>query len=176
MAFIFSQISIVIAYIFIGATYALKRKNMIVLFNYLYLLFSSVSFLLLSSYIGIAMNFVAVIRNILLDIRNRNNAQNNVFIDYLIIIFITAISVILSLLTYDSFYSLFSMFSTVLYSYSLWQKSIPLYKILGIPASILFIVYNVFIPSPFGIICESTLLIFIIIENIKFFTKKKLNN
>ena len=47
----------------------------------------------------------------------------------------------------------------MLYTYSVWQKKTSIYKLLGIPVGILWILYNIYVQSIFGIILESLLLI-----------------
>ena len=47
----------------------------------------------------------------------------------------------------------------MLYTYSVWQKKTIVYKICGIFVSILWILYNIYVMSLFGIILESILLI-----------------
>lgn len=61
--------------------------------------------------------------------------------------------------TYDGFLSLLSVFATMLYTYSIWQKKTSIYKILGLPIGILWIAYNIYIMSIFGIILETILTI-----------------
>ena len=64
-----------------------------------------------------------------------------------------------AIFTYNGFLSLLSIFATMLYTYSVWQKKTIVYKICGIFVSILWILYNIYVMSLFGIILESILLI-----------------
>ena len=47
----------------------------------------------------------------------------------------------------------------MLYTFSVWQKETHIYKILGVPIGILWISYNIYIESIFGIVLESIILI-----------------
>lgn len=81
------------------------------------------------------------------------------------------------IITYDGFFSLLSVFATMLYTYFVWQKNTTTYKLLGIPIGILWIAYNIYIFSIFGIILETILLIcsisgYILEKN----SKQKVNN
>ena len=141
--YLLSQIAIVIAYIFLASSYVVKKRSLVFTFNFGFLIFSSISFLLLSAYIGVAMNGVAAIRNIIFIIQNKDKSLKYSFVDYFILFSLILVSFALSSFTYNGFLSLFSTFSTIMYSISIWQRSIAMYKILGIPASILFIIYNI---------------------------------
>ena len=68
-----------------------------------------------------------------------------------------------------------SVFATMLYTYSVWQKKTSIYKILGIPVGIIWISYNIYIVSIFGIILEVVLLISAIIGIVREYKIKKGN-
>ena len=79
--------------------------------------------------------------------------------DIVILILLIAILIVSAVLTYDGFLSLLSVFATTLYTISVWQKKTKIYKLLGIPVGILWVVYHIYIMSIFGIILEGILLI-----------------
>ena len=79
--------------------------------------------------------------------------------DIVILIILVAILVGSALFTYDGFFSLFSVFATLFYTISVWQKKTNIYKLLGIPVGISWIIYNAYLMSIFGIILETILLI-----------------
>ena len=79
--------------------------------------------------------------------------------DIIILIVLTAISIVSSIFTYDGFLSLFIVFATMLYTYSVWQKKTNVYKFCGIPIGIMLITYNLYIKSLFGIILETILMV-----------------
>ena len=56
-----------------------------------------------------------------------------------------------------------SVFGTMLYTYSVWQKKTSIYKMFGIPVGIVWTIYNIYIASIFGTILEVLLLISAII-------------
>ena len=51
-----------------------------------------------------------------------------------------------------------SVAATMLYTYSVWQKNTKVYKWLGVPVSLCWITYNIYISSLFGIILETVLM------------------
>ena len=66
--------------------------------------------------------------------------------------------IVFAIFTYTDFLSLMSVFATMLYTYSVWQKSTKVYKRLGAPISLIWIIYNIYIKSLFGIILEIILM------------------
>ena len=87
--------------------------------------------------------------------------------DYVILIILYVISIISAIFTYNGILSMMSVVATMLYTYSVWQKNTKVYKALGIPIGVLWIVYNVYIFSIFGIILEVVLAISSIIGYIR---------
>ena len=107
------------------------------------------------------MCVVALIRNIIFLIDEKKNGKRESInrTDVIILVILYAISIISAILTYDGFLSLLSVFATALYTFSVWQKKTNIYKLLGIPIGILWVSYNIYIMSIFGIILEAILLI-----------------
>lgn len=107
------------------------------------------------------MCIVALIRNIIFIIDEKKNGKRETInkTDIIILIILYIISIISAIFTYDGFLSLLSVFATALYTFSVWQKKTNIYKLLGIPIGILWILYNIYIMSIFGVILETILLI-----------------
>ena len=122
---------------------------------------NGVAYILLSAWTGLAMCIVALIRNVIFILDERRNGKKDTINkkDIIILIVLYLITIISTIFTYDGFLSLLSVFATSIYTYSVWQKKPSMYKILGIPGGILWILYNIYIKSIFGIILESILLI-----------------
>lgn len=159
------------SYIFLASTYATKKRKLILPLN----IFSSISlvvgYFFLGAYTGMAMSIFAIVRSFLLNIPKKHS-NNNLYDYLLLVLFFTSITII-AIFTYQDFYSLFAIFSTYIYTFSLWQKNDIVYKSLGIPVCLSYVCYNIFIKSVFGIICESLLLVFVIIELIIAIVKKQ---
>ena len=79
--------------------------------------------------------------------------------DIYLLLFIYVITIILTIFTYDGILSLMVVIGTMLYTYSIWQKDTKIYKLLGIPISFIWIIYNIYIKSIFAICFEIILLI-----------------
>ena len=173
-----SQVFVIIAYILLGITYYAKDRNKILLFNFLSLISNGIAFFFLEAWTGIAMVIVAIIRNIIFMIDEKKNGKSQKIYkkDIAILLGLYCISIVFTIFTYDGFFSLLSVFATMLYTFSVWQKDTKTYKLLGIPIEILCISYNIYIKSIFGIVLESILAICsftgYILEYKKFKTEK----
>ena len=66
-----------------------------------------------------------------------------------------------------------SVLATMLYTYSIWQKKTSVYKILGIIIEVIWIIYNIYIFSIFGIIVEIFLTISAIVGSIREYKEKR---
>ncbi len=159
--YILSQVFTITMYILLAITYYLKDRKKILVLNFLGLTANMVTYILLDAWSGLAMTVVSLIRNIIFILDENKNGKRTTInrLDIIILVILYIISVILAVFTYDGFFSLFSVFATMLYTYSVWQKNTKRYKLLGIPIGILWITYNIYIMSIFGIILESVLLI-----------------
>lgn len=161
ITYILSQVFTIIMYILLGLTYYAKERKKVLILNFLALIANGIAYIFLGAWTGLAMCAVALARNIIFLLDEKRNGKREKInkSDIIILIILYAISIISAIYTYDGFLSLFSVFATMLYTFSVWQKKTSIYKILGIPIGILWIVYNTYIMSIFGIILESILFI-----------------
>lgn len=159
--YILSQIFIIINYVFLALSYYAKNRKAVLIINFISLIANVLSFVCLNAYSGIAMCLLALIRNIIFLLDEKKNGKSDVITkkDIIILIVLYIIAIISAVFTYEGFFSLLSVFATMLYTYSVWQKKTIIYKLMGIPVGILWIFYNIYIMSIFGIILESILLI-----------------
>jgi len=173
--YILSQIFIIINYVLLMATYQVKSRKTILMFNFGAIIATGVSYVFLSAWSGLAMVIVAIIRNIIFMLDEKKNGRSEQITrkDIVILMVLYVISIISAIYTYEGFLSLMSVFATMLYTYSVWQKKTSVYKILGVPVGIIWIIYNVYIASIFGIILEIVLLISAIIGIIREYKLKK---
>lgn len=159
--YVLSQIFIIFNYIFLGISYQSNNHKKILFLNIASLICACLSYICLSAYTGIAMELIAIIRNIIFLINEKKNGKpgyitiNEIFM----LLFIYLLIIISTIFTYDGFLSLMPVFSSILYTYSIWQKDTKKYKILGIPVSIIWLIYNIYIKSIFAIILEILLIV-----------------
>lgn len=146
LSYILSQVLVIVYYLIYSYTFHLKDSKKILIFGIIATIISSISYILLDAYTGMAMCFVAIIRNLLFA-KDKNNKLN------LILIFI--LTIIASAFTFNSYFCLFNIIATLIYTYALWQKNTKTYKLLGIIVNGLMIVYDIYIKSILGVILIS---------------------
>lgn len=161
VAYIISQVFTIIMYILLAITYYVKDRKTVLVINFLALIANGIAYIFLNAYTGLAMCGVALVRNIIFIIDERKNGKRDKIDkkDIFILIILYIISIVSAIFTYDGFFSLLSVFATMLYTYSVWQKKTNIYKLLGIPIGILWISYNIYVKSAFGIVLEAILFI-----------------
>ncbi len=174
MEYIFSQIFVVLSYALLGVTYFVKNRRLILIYSVSSLVANAISYFFLGAWSGLVMCGVALLRNAIFLIQNKKNKSEKItWVDWIILGVLVIVSIVSAVLTYDGFLSLFSVFATMLYTISVWQKNVKVYKIMGIFVSILWIVYNSFIFSIFGIVLECVLLISEIVGSVKYIKDEK---
>ena len=159
--YILSQVFAITMYILLAMTYYVQDRKKVLVLHFIATVSSAIAYTLLNAWTGVAMCAVVVIRNIIFIIdENKNGERENINKkDIMILIVLYAISIIFAVFSYDTPLSLLSVLATLINTYAVWQKKINVYKLLGIPTGILWIFYNIYIRSIFGIILESILLI-----------------
>ena len=174
MTYFLSQICVFLSYVFLGLTYLIKKRELILFFSVIALIFNGFSYSLLGAWAGLAVVFIALLRNVLFLVQQKIKILDKYKIDdYIILAVLLTISVVMAIFTYDSFFSLFTVASSMVYTVSVWQRNIKAYKILGVISSALSIVYFIFIKSLFGVILESILCILTLISTIIYILKEK---
>lgn len=162
-----SQIFVCLCYAFLGLTYVIKKRTWILYFSLMALLFNGLHYSLLKAWAGVGVVCIAVVRNVLFLIQQKIKVLDKYVIDdWIILIFLMIISIITAFWTYDSVLSLFSIVASMVYTISVWQKNIKVYKILGILSGLLNIVYFIFIKSKLGIVLESIVCVITIVFTI----------
>ena len=172
--YILSQVFVCLCYLCLELTYVIKKRTLILCFGLAALVFNGIHYSLLQAWAGVGVVCIAIIRNILFLIQQKIKALDKYVVDdWIILVFLMIISAITAVWTYDGFLSLFSILASVIYTISVWQKNIKVYKILGIISGILSIVYFAFIKSTFGMILESIACCVTMIFTILYFINEK---
>lgn len=161
ITYIVSQIFTIIMYVLLAATYFTKSKRAIVVISGASLIANIIAYVLLGAWTGLAMCIVCLFRNlyILWDEKKYGKSEKIRKKDVVFLIIVYIAIIIATLFTYEGFLSLLSVFATSLYTYSIWQKKTKVYKFCGLPVGILWIAYNAYVQSLFGVILESALLV-----------------
>ena len=152
-----------------------KNRKLILVFGVFSLVANGISYVFLSAWSGLAMCILALVRDIVFLIQDKysNNRDKITWIDWVILIVLYIIAGVSAVFTFDGFWSLMSVFATCLFTLSVWQKSPKVYRFLGCIVSVFWIIYNIFIWSPFGLVLECVLLVFEIVGTVKAYLKSE---
>ena len=131
LTYLLSQICVILAVLFLGSTYLIKNKKIILFLTIMMSIFYGLQYLFLNAITGVFMNIVSIIRSIWFYINAKNKKKNSIIV--LIVLFI--IIIILELLSFKNIFSLLPMIATMIFTYSLWQDNIKVYRWLAIPMS-----------------------------------------
>ena len=174
MTYIISQVFVVLTYILLAATYFTSHRTKILVLSLFALFCNGVHYSLLSAWTGLGVVIIATIRNVLFLIQQKIKVLDKYVIDdWIILITLLIISGVTAVMTYDSFFSLFSIAGSILYTISVWQKNIKVYRILGIISSAMSLIYFIYIASIFAIILEGIMLVTMIVSTVVYFKNEK---
>ena len=175
--YVLSQIFTIMMYLLLVITYQLKNRKAIIIVSFGSLIANGIAYILLNAYTGLAMCFAAGIRDVILLIDENKNGKREIINkkDYVYLAIFYILIIAATIFTYQGIYSLLSVVATITFTYSIWQKSTKTYKMLGIPVGILWVAYNTYVKSIFGVILESMLLVASIIGYIREIKGKKQN-
>lgn len=176
LIYIISQIITVAYFGVLTLSYLLQNRMKILVTNFVAHIGQTVSMAMLNGYTGAAMSLIMTIRDLVLLIQEKRKVKGKKIserFDLMVLVITVAAVILLTIFTYNGFLSLMSVVATLITTISLWQKNVKVYKILGITAGVLWLIYNAFIMSIMGIILESILLIASIIGYIRDSKKEK---
>lgn len=161
VSYITSQIFTIIYYLLVAGSYYAKDRRNILIITFLSLIANGIAYIFLNAWTGLAMCMVAIIRNIIFLTDEKKNGRKETIDkkDISILIILYVITIISTIFTYEGLLSLLPVLGTMLYTFSVWQKKTNIYKLMGIPIGIIWVIYNIYIRSIFGVILEAVLLI-----------------
>ena len=176
--FIISQVLVSISYAFSIGTYLVKSHKMMLVTNLISIFFLALSYVFLSAWSGFAANCVCIVRTIILIVQlTFFSEKTSRKCDIAILVILFALCIVVGIITYSHPLSILPIIATLFYTYSIWQKNNFVYKVLGVPVSVLWLLYNIFVGSIFGAIFEGILLVVItaslIIHIVKIIKLKK---
>ena len=159
--YIISQVLVVIIYIMLCATYFFKNREKILFMSVVLNALQSASFLFLGGFTGMSMCFFNISRDTFLYLDSKNKKQSELLTnrDYVVLIVLLIVINIMSVISYDNIWSLFTIIGTIISTISVWQKDSKIYKLLGITVSVFYLGYYVVLRSVFAILLESILFV-----------------
>ena len=154
LKYIISQLFTIIGYSLTTATYHMKNRKSVLILNFLSKFTFAIAYVLLGAWSALAMIGVALIRNIVFMVDDTENEKRNSInkLDFIMLVVVYIISIISAICTYECIWSLLPVFSTLIYTYSIFQKNIKTYKLLGIPTELFCVCYSFYIKSISAII------------------------
>jgi hypothetical protein len=154
MAYFISQILVVLGMIFLGLTYISKDKRAILILCILSCSMYSLQYLLIGANTGMFMTLLGVFRAVYFYFDDKHLKKKN--LSSLLVLICSY--VIFGVISYDGFISLFPVIASIIYTYSVWQYNLLVYRWMAVPVSLLWIIYNISVPTLFGTITECILL------------------
>lgn len=127
-----------------------------------------VHYLLLGAYGGMIPNFVGIFRELIFVNREEKKWANSVAWPCIFIL----INWILGIRSFDVLINILPIAASTFVTVSLWCKKPNLTKIISIPVSATFLIYDIFVGSYVGIINESIAILSIIL----YFIRRRKNN
>lgn len=162
--YILSQVCVILALGLLIGSYYQKNKVWILIFSIGNSIFYSIEFLLLGAYTGAVINAIAIIRGVWFYFLKKNEKNN----DYVSISVLSIAMIISGILTFDAWFSIFPIVGTLIYTFSVWQNNVKVYRWLSLPVGLCGVIYNIMCFSVCGIITESALFLFGLISIIAF--------
>lgn len=157
-----------IAMAIIVASYQQKSHKKILTFQMVSGLLFTVHYLLLGAYTGAVMNLLGAFRSLVYSNRSKKWASSVVWPIGFSIAFLVS-----GILTWDNVFSVFPLIGMLMSSVVLWIEQPKINRILSIPTSSCWLIYNIKTVSYPGIITEIFVLSSIIIGIIRLDIKKK---
>lgn len=174
--YIWSQILTVIEYGLLGATYFVKNRKLVVILDTISMAAGIGAYILLGADLGLAMSAVILVANFyyLYDEKRRGKNHKLKLKDFLVLAAVLTVIALLAIWTYDGPLSLLSVAATVLYEISIWQNSTRVYKFLGIPVALCWMLYNGFIFSVAGILSEGVIFLAAVVGYLREYQAERL--
>ena len=137
--------------------YQMKTQKRIVTVQIVSCTFFTVHFLMLGAYTGALMNFIAAVRSVVFANKDKKWASSNWWI-----VFFSAVCVVAVGFTWEGAISLLPMAGMVLTSISWGIEKASLVRLISLPSSPLWIIYNFISKSMAGVLTEVFVMISIV--------------
>lgn len=158
MAYYISGLFMVVAYACLGASYIVKNKNFISLLGACSFLGFSLAYVFISAWSGFAMALIGLLRNLAFLFIEKLNSKKDFWKNFSLILTLVAV-IVCSIFTYSGVLSLMAAAAAVIYSFAVWNKKGKLYRILGMIASICWIIYNCFVQLYISVLFELIMIV-----------------
>ncbi len=152
-----TQIVGFIALVFAMVSYQMKTQKKIVLIQIISCTLFAVHFLMLNAYTGALMNLIAAVRSVVFVNKDKKWGRSSWWIVFFSIVCVVAVG-----FTWEGALSLMPMAGMVLTSVAWGIENASLVRLISLPSSPLWIVYNIICGSTAGVLTEMFVMISII--------------
>ena len=109
------------------------------------------------------MTVVSFLRNMaFLALGAKGSTERVTIYDIVIFVVVCIVTAVFAFFTYAGAFSLLPIVGTLMYSFSICQKNILLYRRIGIFSTLVWFTYNIYVFNVVGILGQATLFFFII--------------
>ena len=159
--YLLSQFLVLIVYFLMSLTFFMKSRKKILWLNTSANLIFPFGLYLLGGNSGMWAILISNVRNIYsLVLVYQGKDKKTTKRDYFVLLLIVIALIVSAVLTYNgNIFSLFLTFATILFTYTIFQTNIAIYRWLNIVVSLLRLIYHIFVFSIVGIVFEIGLLI-----------------
>lgn len=151
----FIQSLAIIAVIFFILSFHTKSRRSILIMQLLSLITWATHFYLLSAWTGSVLIVINGMITVLFLFKHKNKIFSKPIILYLSLF----VLIIVTIITWQKFYSIFPLLAVISITIAKWQNKSNMIRIISIPASIFWIIYDLFVGSYGSIIAEILIMI-----------------
>ena len=141
-----------------------KTKNRYILCYIIQNIFSGVQYLLLNKLIACILCLICIFRLIVYRYREHYSKNLNIFI----LLFFILVNIVMSIITYNSWWDIFPSIASILVCYTIWQEKIIIIRLGCLISKILWGIYAIISLAYFSLIMDIIIIlwtIFIIIRD-----------
>ena len=157
---IVAQLFGICAMISLFCIYQQKDRKKLIFFKLCADVAWSIHYFCLGAYGGIVPNFVGIFRELTFMQRDKKRWASRVYLPILFILLNWTIGAF----TFQSPINILPVAASTFVTISLWLRSPKLTKLISVPVSLTFLIYDIFVGSYIGIVNESIAIISIIIS------------
>lgn len=171
LSYVLSQVCVSIAMGTLGASYFVKKRNIILILNVICSLFFSLSYLFLGAYAACFINAFGIVRIAWFYFDDKKEKT-----DYVSLIVICVCLFAGGIWTYRLWPDALVIVQGLIFTYSLWQKNVSVYLWIAPISNSLYVVYNIAYRSLLGSIFQIVLFILSVIALIRLIMNKNKKN
>ena len=157
--YILSQIFLCLGLGALGVSYYVKNYKLITILCIVSAGLLAIGYAILGAYTAIGLNILGLIAYIFFYVFKSKNKENPLYF----IIILWVITIVNGIFTFSGWTSLLPTIASLLFYFSVWQKNTFIYRLLGVIATIFYVLYNIMYKSWFGATAQGVLLVLSII-------------